>query len=144
MSNFLKGSEWRKWDLHVHTKNTNKNDQFKSSDFNEFCVKFFTEAILNDIKVIGITDYFSIENYKQVKKFQDNIESNNIFDSQEKEKIKEIYLIPNVELRMLPSTDKGKLINIHCLFNPNYIDNLEDDFFTTLEFNCCLVLSSPH
>ena len=71
MSNFLKGSEWRKWDLHVHTKNTNKNDQFKSSDFNEFCVKFFTEAILNDIKVIGITDYFSIENYKQVKKFQD-------------------------------------------------------------------------
>ena len=137
MSNFLKGSEWRKWDLHVHTKNTNKNDQFKSSDFNEFCVKFFTEAILHDIKVIGITDYFSIENYKQVKKFQDNIESNNIFDSQEKEKIKEIYLIPNVELRMLPSTDKGKLINIHCLFNPNYIDNLEDDFFTTLEFNCC-------
>ena len=23
-----RGSEWNKWDLHVHTKYTNKNDQF--------------------------------------------------------------------------------------------------------------------
>jgi hypothetical protein len=27
MNNFFKkGSEWRKWDLHIHTKGTNKND----------------------------------------------------------------------------------------------------------------------
>ena len=33
MENINRGSEWRKWDLHIHTKGTNKNDQFKSSDF---------------------------------------------------------------------------------------------------------------
>jgi hypothetical protein len=33
MNNFFKkGSEWRKWDLHIHTKGTNKNDNFDSAD----------------------------------------------------------------------------------------------------------------
>jgi hypothetical protein len=40
MNNFFKkGSEWRKWDLHIHTKGTNKNDNFDSADFDSFCDK---------------------------------------------------------------------------------------------------------
>ncbi|KKX49775.1 hypothetical protein L950_0213830 [Sphingobacterium sp. IITKGP-BTPF85] len=34
---------------------------------------------------------------------------------------------------MLPSTDKGRLINIHCLFNPDYVADLENDFFSHIE-----------
>ena len=33
-----RGSEWNKWDLHVHTKNPNKNDQFTSATFDDFCI----------------------------------------------------------------------------------------------------------
>ena len=128
------GSSWHRWDLHVHTKGTNKNDQFKSEDFNEFCVTFFKRAIANDIHAIGITDYFSIDNYKKVKEYVSNIDSDTNFDNDEKEIIKNIFLLPNVELRMLPTTDKKKLVNIHCLFNPNYIDSLENDFFTSIEY----------
>ncbi|HED4430215.1 TPA: hypothetical protein R4349_001800, partial [Pasteurella multocida] len=50
----LRGSEWGRWDLHVHTKNTAKNDQFESEDMNEYCEILFRKAIEKDIKVIGI------------------------------------------------------------------------------------------
>ncbi len=132
---FERGSEWRKWDLHIHTKDTNKNDNFTSTDFNSFCITLFKKALKNDIKAIGITDYFEISNYKKVRGFVDNIESSSGFDEQEIENIKNIFLLPNVELRILPATGSGGLINIHCLFNPNdnFMGTLENDFFGSLE-----------
>ena len=136
MNNFnnTRGSEWRKWDLHIHTKDTSKNDQFTSADFNAFCITFFKKAIEKDIKAIGITDYFSIDNYKKVVEFQNNISTNTSFVEEEKNKIADIFILPSVELRMLPVTDTGRLINIHCIFNPSYVAELGNDFFNTLEY----------
>ncbi|MEH0153778.1 hypothetical protein V6R21_06490 [Limibacter armeniacum] len=134
-----RGSEWHKWNFHVHTKGTNKNDQFQSSLMDEFFQTFFRKAIENEISAIGITDYFSIEKYLETVKYRDGIESKvteegePIFSEEEQKLIKQIFLFPNVELRMIPSTDKGKLINIHCLFNPEYVDQLEHDFFSNIE-----------
>ena len=135
MEKFEKGSEWRKWDLHIHTKDTNKNDKFTSPDFDSFCITFFKKALKKDIKAIGITDYFSIDNYKKVKAFVDNIDSSNGFDEQEITNIRSVFLFPNVELRMLPATGSGGLINIHCIFNPDedFLTRLENDFFASLE-----------
>jgi hypothetical protein len=45
------------------------------------------------------------------------------------------FIIPNVELRMMPSTDSGRLINIHCLFNPEFLDSIENDFFGSINHN---------
>lgn len=135
MSDFNRGSEWRKWDLHVHTKDTNKNDQFTSKTFDDFCNTMFRKALDNNIVVIGITDYFSIENYKRVVLYIGNLENNAFFEIDEKEQIKQITLIPNIELRLLPSTGSGRLINIHCLFNPEYVAKLENDFFSAIEFS---------
>jgi hypothetical protein len=28
---YKKGSEWRRWDLHIHTPETKKNDQFEGA-----------------------------------------------------------------------------------------------------------------
>ena len=133
--NINRGSEWKKWDLHVHTKGTNKNDQFTSQDFDTFCSVFFRKAIDKNITAIGVTDYFCIKNYKKVKEYVSKIEEKKDFTDDEKEFIKNIFLLPNVELRMLPTTDKKRLINIHCLFNPEYIDSLENDFFTSIEYS---------
>jgi len=107
---YTKGSEWRKWDLHVHTKGTKKNDQFKSENCNDFCVTLFQKALENGIAAIGITDYFNINNYTKVKEFVSNIESCTVFNDGEKEQIKRIFILPNVELRMLPVTDSGRLV----------------------------------
>lgn len=135
-----RGSEWRKWDFHVHTKDTNKNDQFKSQNIDEFFAVLFKAAYVKSISGIGITDYFSIDRYldaiKYVKEIDSKIDSETgqpIFSNDEIKFIKTIFLFPNVELRMLPATDKGRLINIHCLFNPNYVENLEHDFFGHIE-----------
>lgn len=135
MRDFPRGSEWRRWDLHVHTKGTNKNDQFKSKDFKAFCEVLFRKAIDNDIAAIGVTDYFSIDNYKKVKDYVKNIDDETNFTEDEKRQIKNILILPNVELRMLPATDKGRLVNIHFIFNPeeDFIDYLDNNFFSKLK-----------
>ena len=132
---FTKGSEWRRWDLHVHTKGTWKNDQFKSKTFDDYCVTLFQKALENGIATIGITDYFNINNYTQVKEFVSNIELHTAFNDEEREQIKRIFILPNVELRMLPVTDSGRLVNIHCLFNPDYESSLENNFFGSIEYS---------
>ena len=134
-----RGSEWRKWDLHIHTKNTNKNDQFSSSNMEEFLYIFFKRAIEKEISAIGVTDYFSIDRYRDVVDYQENIddkkdgEGKQLFNEDERKYIKNIFLFPNIELRMLPSTDKGRLINIHFIFNPKFVTKLENDFFGELK-----------
>ena len=134
-----RGSEWRKWDLHIHTKNTNKNDQFTSSNMEDFLYEFFKKAIEKKISAIGITDYFSIDRYRDVVDYQENIddkkdgEGKQLFNKDERKYIKNIFLFPNIELRMLPSTDKGRLINIHFIFNPKFVTKLENDFFGELK-----------
>ena len=134
-----RGSEWRKWDLHIHTKNTNKNDQFTSSNMEDFLYEFFKKAIEKKISAIGITDYFSIDRYRDVVDYQENIddkkdgEGKQLFNEDERKYIKNIFLFPNIELRMLPSTDKGRLINIHFIFNPKFVTKLENDFFGELK-----------
>lgn len=135
----IKGSEWRKWNFHVHTKGTNKNDQFASSTTEDFFYIFFKAASEYKIEAIGITDYFSIDRYLEAVVYVSEIENKKntigekLFTDEEIAFIKGIFLFPNVELRMLPATDKGRLINIHCLFNPEYVPHLENDFFGHLE-----------
>ncbi|MWN31165.1 MULTISPECIES: TrlF family AAA-like ATPase [unclassified Gilliamella] len=133
------GSDWKKWDFHVHTKGTNKNDQFTSKSMDEFFYQFFKKASANKISAIGITDYFSIEMYQKAIDYQNKIESRMdsngqpLFNNEEIDFIKNIFLFPNVELRMMPATDKGRLINIHCLFNPKIVESLEHDFFSKIK-----------
>jgi len=133
------GSQWRKWNFHVHTKGTNKNDQFTSSSTEDFFYIFFKAAFDNKVEAIGITDYFSIDRYLEAVDYVSEIENKEnatgekLFTDEEVTFIKGIFLFPNVELRMLPATDRGRLINIHCLFNPEYVPHLENDFFGHIE-----------
>ncbi|MDB0299966.1 hypothetical protein [Acinetobacter baumannii] len=129
-----RGSEWGRWDLHVHTKDTAKNDKFKNISFDEYCIELFKRALEKDIKAIGITDYFSVKNYKRVKDFQNNINDCNFFTSQDKDQIKKIFILPNIELRTTPSTDRGSAINFHLLINPEAVDEYENRFTDNLIF----------
>ena len=63
-----RGSEWRKWDLHIHTPGTAKNDHYGNSD--EVWERYIDALEKSDVTVFGITDYFSISNYINVKEYQ--------------------------------------------------------------------------
>lgn len=132
MGNIKKGSEWGRWDLHVHTPETKKNDRFTGktsdkkwenfySDINNY-VSDGTDPTKNII-VIGITDYLSIDNYKKV-----------VSDNKLPESIK--LVLPNVEMRCQPIANDSP-INIHFIFNPEIANELEDRFFSKLSMSYC-------
>lgn len=116
-----RGSEWRKWDLHIHTPGTAKNDHYGNSD--EVWERYIDALEKSDVTVFGITDYFSISNYIKVKEYQ------------KQNRLKGKFLLPNVEMRIYPVTDKSKLINIHAIFDP-FLDvaDIEREFFRQLQF----------
>lgn len=104
---YPRGSEWRKWDLHVHTKSSYdyKYDGDNPED------KLIETLKTNEISVVAITDHFIID--------KDRI--NNL-----KSKAPDITFFPGVELR----TDKGGA-NIHpiIIFNEkSNLDELCEDF----------------
>lgn len=117
-----RGSEWRKWDLHIHTPGTAKNDQYGSSD--DIWEKYIDALEKTDVAVFGITDYFSIRNYQKVREFQKNGRLNGK------------YILPNVEMRLLPVTGKNTPINIHVIFDTQLTDDeIEREFFNCLHFS---------
>jgi len=127
---YSRGSEWRRWDLHIHTPGTLKNDQFRGSTLEEKWENYYSDIaayigngndIEKNIAVIAITDYLSVENYKRVlrdKKLPDSVK----------------LVLPNVELRIHPIASESP-VNIHCIFDPEIVDELDSRFFSKLKIN---------
>lgn len=103
---FLRGSEWRKWDLHLHPPGTHLNESYGTSDedWQRYC------QILedSDVVVFGITDYFSLDGYFAChKRFTEQFPDSNK------------VLFPNIELR-LNETVNGEVqeVDLHLLLRP--------------------------
>ncbi|MGZ3909002.1 MAG: TrlF family AAA-like ATPase [Flavisolibacter sp.] len=103
MSNYAKGSEWRKWDLHVHTPHS------IGGDYGIF-MKNLAQCPAD---VIGLNDYCSIDGYSEVLKLGG---------------VPNKVLFPVVEFRMnnivanrrsATPTDSGTRINFHLIFDNN-------------------------
>ncbi|MEL4309082.1 TrlF family AAA-like ATPase [Joostella sp. CR20] len=124
--NYPKGSEWRIWDLHIHTPGTKKNDQFTGATLEEKWDNYVTSINDSDkeISVLGITDYFSIENYFKFKQLQTEGKITKQFD----------LVLPNIELRVLPVTGSATPINLHCIFNNEIDSEIETRFLAKLKF----------
>ncbi|WP_195434623.1 TrlF family AAA-like ATPase [Coprococcus comes] len=73
------------------------------------------------VSVIGITDYLSIQNYLKVKN-----------DNRLPETVK--MVLPNVEMRLTLTASEAP-VNIHFLFDPKIVDDLETRFFGKLSFS---------
>lgn len=129
MAEFPRGSEWRRWELHIHTPETLKNDRFIGTTNEQKWAQYYSDikAYINanvperNITAMGVTDYLSIDNYLKIKK-----------DKQLPDSI--TLIIPNVELRITPVTGGATPINIHCLFSPDIDSQLESRFFGKLKF----------
>lgn len=102
-----RGSEWRKWDLHVHTASS-YDYEYKQEDADD---KLIEALHGNKIEAVAITDHFVID--------KNRIESL-------RSKVNDIVFFPAVELR----TDKGDT-NIHVIliFDNNInLQTLCEDF----------------
>ena len=119
------GSEWRKWDLHVHTPNTKLSDNFKSTDGTDLWDKFCESLENSDIEVIGITDYFSAENYFTfIKKFKTKY-------PQSKKRF-----FSNIELRLEVSVNKNaEEVNLHIVFSDKAEKEKIESFLSKLNTN---------
>jgi hypothetical protein len=93
-TDFPRGSEWRRWDLHVHSP--------ASANFHGDWHSFIIQLGNADCAVIGINDYFSVAGYKELRRrLADPAkdDSNQAYrDALEKLRFK--TLLPVVECRM--------------------------------------------
>ena len=110
MALYGRGSEWRRWDLHIHAPGTALNDDFGNWD--EFVE--VVEQADKEIAVVGVTDYCSINTYKVFKEHHDAGRMQNI-----------TLALPNIEFRVSPETKAGKGINLHLLVSPDDPEHIE-------------------
>ena len=135
-NNFIRGSEWRKWDLHVHTPESVLNNGF-GSDWDTYVFKLFKQALEYEVKAIGITDYFTVEGYKKLKQEYLSDKSKLIelgFTEEQIEEIGKILIIPNIEFRLDKLVNSNR-VNFHVILsNDLTINEIEEDFLHELEF----------
>jgi len=132
---YPRGSEWRRWDLHIHTPKSILNNQFWNN-FDFYVKQLFKKAIENNIAVIGITDYFCIEWYKKIKDeyLGNQTKLEELFSSEEIEAIRRIVLLPNIELR-LNKLVGSRRINFHVIFSEDVsIRDIEESFLHEVNF----------
>jgi ABC-type lipoprotein export system ATPase subunit len=109
-----RGSEWRKWDLHLHAPGTKLSDGFRVDNgdvWDEYCRRLQE----SDVQVFGITDYFSADAYVITRdKFRERYaDSGKVF-------------LPNIELRTTDVVNKEhEEVNIHLIFNPSLQDHVD-------------------
>ncbi len=126
-NSFLRGSEWSKWDLHVHTP-LSIFQQYGGDTAEAW------EAYLKDIEslppefsVLGINDYFFLDGYERLLKEKGKGRMANIQ-----------CLLPVVEFRIekFAGIDFGALkrINLHVIFSETLsTETIRSQFLNTLE-----------
>ncbi len=124
MSNiFERGSEWQKWDLHIHTPQTKLNNNYRIDNGQDVWDYFCEKIEQSDVSVFGIADYFSVSNFALLKdKFYKKYP--------ESEKV----IFPNIEFRLDSKNSRDEHIQLHVIFNdkPSTLDKL-NDFLTRLK-----------
>lgn len=111
------GSEWRKWDLHVHT-HISESKQLGTIDL--FASKLLEAVKVHDISVIATADYFSLDGYEElIAKGYYNPKDKTLTHG---ENTVPLFIIPGVELRLDVLNGHDKSVNIHVFFDPSIYD----------------------
>lgn len=125
VNEFPRGSEWRKWDLHVHVPGTALNDQYASTGSEPVLDEFTDVLAASDVAVIGLTDYFSLDgSLACIAHFQERHRSSNKL------------LIPNMEVRLSETVNAQQSeVNAHLLFRPDITAEQARRFMDSLKTN---------
>ena len=130
-----RGSEWQKWDLHVHSPESGMANEF-GNDWDKYVQSLFEHAIKNNIVAIGITDYFTVDGYKKLltNYLNDENKLKSLFTPSEIAIIKNIAIFPNIEFRLKTIVNRSR-VNYHIIFsNEISVDDIEENFLHEIEF----------
>lgn len=123
MGAFERGSEWGKWDLHIHTPLTKLNNNYHIGGEQDIWGCFCEKIEQSDVSAFGVTDYFSVTNYLLfIDKFREK------YPSSKKE------FFPNIEFRLDSKNSRDEHIQLHVIFNnnKNVLDKISN-FLTRLK-----------
>ncbi len=99
----MKGSEWNKWDLHIHSPMTWQADRYSGQCDIERYVQLLGEKQLS---LIAVTNYFYFQQ-NELEKIREEIARQGL----------DITVLGNVEFRLDQQNRAGDFINVHILFS---------------------------
>lgn len=119
---FPTGSEWRKWDLHVHVPGTKLSDNYDKTNGQPDFDRFAQLLEESDVAVFGITDYFSVDQTTAfIKHFKQK------YPNSEK------LLLVNVELRLNETVNRnGQTVDFHVIFRDNVTEARMREYLSKL------------
>lgn len=127
-SSYPRGSEWRKWDLHVHTPCSVVNNYGGDSDLAWASFLDDLESLPEEFKVIGVNDYLFVDGYERLLK-----------EKKENGRISNIdLLLPIIEFRIQMFAgvefESTKRINFHVIFSDELSpDQIRSQFLAAMQ-----------
>lgn len=120
-----RGSEWRRWEPHIHAPGTAMNNQFSGpTAWDDYLTAL--EQATPPIEAIAVTDYYVTDTYEEVLRHR---------SAGRLPRAKLVF--PNVELRLDVATAKGGFVNLHLFVSPedpNHVEELRR-LLSRLQFN---------
>src|SRR3989338_9950534 len=97
---YPRGSEWRKWDLHVHTPKTFLANQYNGCSIDDFV----SEVVAKELVAVGLTNYFHFAE-EELNEIKNKLQA------------KGVVVFPNLEFRTQPKNKDNEEIHIHIIFS---------------------------
>lgn len=109
-----RGSEWRRWEPHIHAPGTVMNNQFSGPNaWHDYLTAL--ERATPVIEAIAVTDYYVTDTYEEVLRHK------------AAGRLPAVKLIfPSVELRLDVATAKGGFVNLHLFVSPEDSQHVEE------------------
>ncbi|HVW99767.1 MAG TPA: hypothetical protein VHA52_04965, partial [Candidatus Babeliaceae bacterium] len=126
---YPKGSEWRRWDLHVHTPKSYLNGF--PDNWGTYIAELIKAIDKHQISVIALADYFIIDGYRELLKYY-NRATHTLSAG---DLSTQVYIIPGIELRLNIFNSHDESINYHILFDPEHCtpDFIQNNFLEKLQ-----------
>lgn len=125
MNEKRRGSEWRKWDLHIHSCYSILNNGYphnnKGKIDDETINKFIETIKENNISVVGLTNYFKFTEYD--------------FNLKNKLKSAGITTFLNLEVRLNNINKSDELFDYHIIFDDKLDDQIIKDLLVNFKAN---------
>ncbi|MCB9854646.1 MAG: AAA family ATPase [Phycisphaerales bacterium] len=108
-----RGSEWHRWEPHIHAPGTILNNQFGAADpWGPYLTRL--EGLTPRIEAIAVTDYYVTDTYQEFLKHKAAGRLPGV-----------ILLFPNIELRLDVAAKSG-FVNVHMLVSPEDPDHVSE------------------
>lgn len=122
-SMLTRGSEWRRWEPHIHAPGTILNNQFGADPWDAYLASL--ETLTPKIEAIAVTDYYVTDTYEAV------------LEHKRAGRLPHVQLLfPNIEVRLDVAAKSG-FVNLHLLISPEDPEHITEvrRILTRLQFN---------